>query len=474
MRRRLPPHLVGVIVSFKSILAVSAWLAATVVASLSGALPAGARDWTFHALEPPSNYTGEVGLRFWYGKAKTGKNLYDPSGSSLVSRLTYDNLSIFSAEAYGRFDLNTGWFLKGLVGGGGFRKGTLMDEDFPPGITPYSATLSTLDDSFPFYTTVDAGYNVLRGPDFRVGAFVGYNYLREVVSADGCGQIATNPFICGIFSVPGTIKVITQDNNWNSLRVGLDGEVDITKQLKLSLDGAWLPKVWLNGTDAHWLRISRQSGRFQRPGPRGWHRLGLSARRGLVLSGDRRHYCRRRRPLLAHADQWEQSFRRSRQRCSGVPATGRLEERQLRGVSSDRSQVRALSAHQQQLANRSQIDAMERLLRAVVNSWNGLRFAFRSEAAFRQELAVFVPAVPLAFFITEDGWKRLALIGVLMLLFVVELLNTAIEKLSDRVNLEIDPQIGRVKDMGSAAVGLTLIMAGAVWLLALAERFHWL
>ncbi|HEY6255066.1 MAG TPA: diacylglycerol kinase [Xanthobacteraceae bacterium] len=114
---------------------------------------------------------------------------------------------------------------------------------------------------------------------------------------------------------------------------------------------------------------------------------------------------------------------------------------------------------------------MERLLRAVVNSWNGLRFALRSEAAFRQELAIFVPAVPLAFVIAQDGWKRLALIGVLLLLFVVELLNTAIEKLCDRVNLEIDPQIGRVKDMGSAAVGVTLLVAAAVWLLALAERF---
>jgi diacylglycerol kinase (ATP) len=49
-------------------------------------------------------------------------------------------------------------------------------------------------------------------------------------------------------------------------------------------------------------------------------------------------------------------------------------------------------------------------------------------------------------------------------------LNTAIEKLADRVNLEVDPQIGRVKDMGSAAVLLTLLSAGAVWLLALAER----
>jgi diacylglycerol kinase (ATP) len=116
---------------------------------------------------------------------------------------------------------------------------------------------------------------------------------------------------------------------------------------------------------------------------------------------------------------------------------------------------------------------MDRLLRAVINSWNGLGFALRSEAAFRQELAVFLLAVPLAFLITEDGWKRVALVGVLMLLFVVELLNTAIEKLSDRVTPAIDPQIGRVKDMGSAAVGLTLLIAGAVWLLALAERFGW-
>ncbi len=54
-------------------------------------------------------------------------------------------------------------------------------------------------------------------------------------------------------------------------------------------------------------------------------------------------------------------------------------------------------------------------------------------------------------------------------MLVVELLNTAIEKLADRVNLAVDPQIGRVKDMGSAAVGLTLLIAAATWLLALAE-----
>jgi hypothetical protein len=191
----------------------------------------------------------------------------------LVSRLTYYNLSIFSAEAYGRFDLNTGWFLKGIIGGGGFRNGKLTDEDFPPGIVPYSATLSVLSDSFPLYGTIDVGYNVFRGPDFRVGAFVGYNYMRDYVSANGCDQVAANPFICGLFPVPGRFKVITQDNNWPSLRVGLNGEADITDRLKLTLDAAILPAVWLGGTDSHWLRISTLAGDFNGPIPedgRGW------------------------------------------------------------------------------------------------------------------------------------------------------------------------------------------------------------
>jgi diacylglycerol kinase (ATP) len=113
---------------------------------------------------------------------------------------------------------------------------------------------------------------------------------------------------------------------------------------------------------------------------------------------------------------------------------------------------------------------MDRLLRATVNTWHGLLAAARSEEAFRQELLALVVAVPLAFIVADEAWKRLALIGVVVLLLVVELLNTAIEKLADRVSREIDPQIGRVKDMGSAAVGLVIALAGLVWLLALAER----
>jgi diacylglycerol kinase (ATP) len=95
--------------------------------------------------------------------------------------------------------------------------------------------------------------------------------------------------------------------------------------------------------------------------------------------------------------------------------------------------------------------------------------AAASEAAFRQELMALIVAVPLAFVLTSERWKQLALIGVVVLVMVVELLNTAIEKLADRVTLAIDPRIAVVKDMGSAAVGLTLFLAGLTWLLALAD-----
>ncbi|MBN8959826.1 MAG: diacylglycerol kinase [Rhizobiales bacterium] len=112
---------------------------------------------------------------------------------------------------------------------------------------------------------------------------------------------------------------------------------------------------------------------------------------------------------------------------------------------------------------------MLRAWRATVNSWNGLAFAIRSEQAFREELAALILSVPLAWLIGTTPSRRIEMVAVILLLLVVELLNTAIEKLADRLTTDHDPQIGRVKDMGSAAVGVTLIIAAMVWLLALAE-----
>lgn len=117
---------------------------------------------------------------------------------------------------------------------------------------------------------------------------------------------------------------------------------------------------------------------------------------------------------------------------------------------------------------------LHRLLRATLNTWNGLVAAARSEMAFRQELTVLALSVPLAFLIASDSWKPLTLIAVVVMVLVVELLNTTIEKLSDVVTPAHDERIGRVKDMGSAAVALAILAAGLIWLQALGERLGWL
>jgi diacylglycerol kinase (ATP) len=113
---------------------------------------------------------------------------------------------------------------------------------------------------------------------------------------------------------------------------------------------------------------------------------------------------------------------------------------------------------------------LSRMCRATINSRNGLAFAFRSEQAFREELIALLLAIPLAWLIGVTPARRLELVMVVLLLMVVELLNTAIEKLADRLTTDHDPQIGRVKDMGSAAVAVMLLIAGAFWLFAIAER----
>jgi diacylglycerol kinase (ATP) len=113
---------------------------------------------------------------------------------------------------------------------------------------------------------------------------------------------------------------------------------------------------------------------------------------------------------------------------------------------------------------------VNRLWRAIINSWNGLVAVTRSEAAFRQELVVLALSIPLAFILTDDAGKRFVLIGMVVIVLVVELLNTAIEKLGDRITHERDEAIGRIKDIGSAAAGIALLFTAAVWLWILIER----
>ncbi len=100
-------------------------------------------------------------------------------------------------------------------------------------------------------------------------------------------------------------------------------------------------------------------------------------------------------------------------------------------------------------------------------SWDGLRFAWRSEEAFRIEVCLSLLLVPLAFGLEPSGVGRALLIGSWVWVIVVELLNTALEKTVDRLSLERHPLSKSIKDLGSAAVGLSLVLALVTWVLVL-------
>ncbi|GGC09923.1 diacylglycerol kinase [Oxalicibacterium flavum] len=114
---------------------------------------------------------------------------------------------------------------------------------------------------------------------------------------------------------------------------------------------------------------------------------------------------------------------------------------------------------------------LRRIVSAFRYSMAGLCTAWRIEHAFRQEAVLFVVAAVLACMLPVTPWERLALIGVFVLVLVVELLNSAIEAAVDRVSLERNPLSRNAKDFGSAAVLLTLLLAGATWLVILWPYF---
>ena len=110
---------------------------------------------------------------------------------------------------------------------------------------------------------------------------------------------------------------------------------------------------------------------------------------------------------------------------------------------------------------------IERLIKAFFYSLSGLKATFKSEAAFRQEVLLTACLVPVAAWVSETPKELLLLIGSLVLVMVVELLNSAIESVVDRVGMEHHELSGRAKDAASAAVLVSILLAVACWLTVL-------
>jgi diacylglycerol kinase (ATP) len=114
---------------------------------------------------------------------------------------------------------------------------------------------------------------------------------------------------------------------------------------------------------------------------------------------------------------------------------------------------------------------LKRVLSAFFYSVDGFKSAWRNEHAFRQELSLFVPAGVVAMLLPISAFQKLALIAVLIFVLIVELINSAIEAVVDRVSLERHPLSKNAKDFGSAAVLLSCVLAGATWAVVLFNRF---
>jgi len=115
---------------------------------------------------------------------------------------------------------------------------------------------------------------------------------------------------------------------------------------------------------------------------------------------------------------------------------------------------------------------MARLIKATTYSWKGIRAAFRHEAAFRQELLLVLVLFPASFWVARSMIEWVLLVIPLLLVLVVELLNSAIESVVDRISDQAHVLSGQAKDMGSAAVLFSLLIIVAAWAPITWTRFH--
>src|ERR1700694_2589511 len=124
------------------------------------------------------------------------------------------------------------------------------------------------------------------------------------------------------------------------------------------------------------------------------------------------------------------------------------------------------------LIERDKPIGMTRLLRAFGYSFQGFMHAWREEAAFRQEVCLSILVMPLGLFLGRSGIERALLVSPMLLILVVEILNSAVEAVVDRLGSERHPLAGMAKAMGSAGVMLSFVLLGTVWLLILSDHGH--
>ena len=124
------------------------------------------------------------------------------------------------------------------------------------------------------------------------------------------------------------------------------------------------------------------------------------------------------------------------------------------------------------MTDRQKTTGITRLLRAFGYSFQGFRHTWREESSFRQEVAFSLVVIPAGLELGRSGVERAVLIAPMLLILIIEILNSAVEAVVDRSGTDRHPLAGMAKDMGSAAVMLSFFLLGTVWVLILSDHVH--
>ncbi|HEY4920184.1 MAG TPA: hypothetical protein VII40_08800 [Xanthobacteraceae bacterium] len=208
-----------------------------------------------------SPFTFEVGTRYWYS---IGQNRFAFTNNTFpygnpTSTLDWDRMQGHSGEGFFRIDHGPSHlYVKGLVGGGILRGGDLDDLDFLVGQLNFSNTTSAVSGNNLAYGIVDLGYSFdVPSAGVRYGAFVGYHYWHERMTAYGVLCNADLNGFCGpagAIVVPFSTAVDVFDTTWNAMRVGGEARYELGERWTLSGEVAFVPYAWMSNDDSHLLR----------------------------------------------------------------------------------------------------------------------------------------------------------------------------------------------------------------------------
>jgi hypothetical protein len=194
-------------------------------------------------------------VRYWASRGKThwehNAQSVTPFFGNPTSALVYDHLNASSLDVQGVKRWRNGAFARALGGAGTIRSGNLNDSDFFVGQVKFSETNSSVSSRDLSYAVIDGGYEFLRPrPRTSLGVFGGYSYWNERIDASGASFVVP----AGAAGAPNTVKVITNDMEWHSLRAGIDARAQIGEKLLVTGSFAAVPVAWLRNDDSHLLR----------------------------------------------------------------------------------------------------------------------------------------------------------------------------------------------------------------------------